>query len=393
MAAKATLATTVARAIPLLIVLGLLLATTSGAAGSRRPPRAQAQAAISGETSYGELRRNREGGDELDTAVDGDGVSATRALVKVRVGRDGAGEAVSRAFEVDVLDGFVKAAGLRRESDGGGAVYGLYVEGQYIGDVKRKRTIPVTGGEVVLNTGSAALRVKTGSRDIRVAVARAATRPFATPTPSPSPSPSPSPKPTETATAKPSATATPKRRKGPTARARLTKGGYAFPIFGRARVADNFGGARPAPIVSHQGVDIFAPFGSPVVAVQDGKLDHVGTLPISGNRLWLHTKNGDAFFYAHLSAFAKATRNGATVKAGTVLGFTGNTGDAEPTPPHVHFEVHPGGMDEDPVDPYPIVTAWKARDDVPPGAWLQQLGADATERPGALVTVRDFIAE
>jgi len=130
-----------------------------------------------------------------------------------------------------------------------------------------------------------------------------------------------------------------------------------------------------------------------VVAVRDGTIDHVGTLPISGNRLWLHTANGDAFFYAHMSSFSTAARDGARVKAGTVLGFVGNTGDAEPTPPHLHFEVHPGGIDEDAVDPYPIVTAWQRRDDVPPGAWLQRLGADTTERPGALVTVRDFIAE
>ena len=80
-----------------------------------------------------------------------------------------------------------------------------------------------------------------------------------------------------------------------------------------------------------------------MLAVADGTVHRVGTLPISGNRLWLHTDAGDAFFYAHLSAFSPAAVNGRKVKAGTVLGFTGNTGDAEPTPPHVHFEIHPGG--------------------------------------------------
>ncbi len=373
-------------------VLALALAATSGAAG-RKPPRALAQAVVSGDTSYAEVRRNQPGDGEIDTEVNGDGVSARRALTRVAVSEGGTGEAIARAFDVNVLNGLVTATGARRDSDGGGGVYALRVEGRFLGDVTRTRTVPITGGEVILNRGTTALRVRTADRDIRVAVAKATSRAFPATTPTPSPSPTPSPEPAKTAAPKPTATKTPKRKPAPSVKARFTKGGYAFPIFGKARVADTFGAVRAAPIVTHEGVDIFAPFGSPVVAVQDGKLDHVGTLPISGNRLWLHTDNGDAFFYAHLSAFSDAARNGAEVKAGTVLGFAGNTGDAEPTPPHLHFEVHPGGMEEDPVDPYPIVTAWQDRDDVPPGAWLQQLGADATERPGALVTVRDFIAE
>ena len=47
-----------------------------------------------------------------------------------------------------------------------------------------------------------------------------------------------------------------------------------------------------------------------------------------------------------------------------MLGFVGNTGDAEPTPPHLHFEVHPGGEEADAVDPYRILTAWQGRRDV-----------------------------
>src|SRR4029078_1169290 len=79
------------------------------------------------------------------------------------------------------------------------------------------------------------------------------------------------------------------------------------------------------------------------LAVADGTVHRVGTLPIAGNRLWLHTKAGDAFFSAPPSAFSPDAENGRAVKAGTVLGFIGNTGDAEPTPPHLHFEIHPNG--------------------------------------------------
>jgi hypothetical protein len=66
-----------------------------------------------------------------------------------------------------------------------------------------------------------------------------------------------------------------------------------------------------------------------------------------------------------------------------VLGYVGNTGDAEPTPPHVHFEIHPDGGKA--VDPHPFLVAWQKR----VGGAL----ADTAERPGALVEVRDFIDE
>jgi murein DD-endopeptidase MepM/ murein hydrolase activator NlpD len=179
------------------------------------------------------------------------------------------------------------------------------------------------------------------------------------------------------------------RHAAPAVHAGLTGKGYAFPVYSRkASVADNFG--APREIGAHQGDDIFAPFGTPVVAVHDGTIGQVGTLPISGNRLWLHTKSGAAFFYCHLSAFAPTAVNGAHVKAGTVLGFVGNTGDAEPTPPHLHFEIHPTGTeDTGAIDPYPILIAWQRHQDVPHGSWL----TDTAERPGTLVQVRDFLAD
>ena len=155
------------------------------------------------------------------------------------------------------------------------------------------------------------------------------------------------------------------------------------------RCADDFGAARQ--IGAHEGNDCFAAFGSPVLAVADGRLNRVGTLPISGNRLWLKTERGDSFFYAHLSAFGPEAVSGRAVKAGTLLGFVGNTGDAEPTPPHVHFEIHPS--DRKAIDPHAILAAWQANGQLPSGGWLARYGSDTEERPGALVEVRDFIAE
>jgi murein DD-endopeptidase MepM/ murein hydrolase activator NlpD len=140
----------------------------------------------------------------------------------------------------------------------------------------------------------------------------------------------------------------------------------------------------------HEGNDIFASFGTPIVAVADGRIYRVGTLHISGNRLWLRDRKGYRYFYAHLSDFAAAAYNGADVHAGEVIGFVGNTGDAEPTPPHLHFEVHmPDGAV---VDPNPFLQKWDAGG-VTSASWLRRYGKDPGVRPGALVVVKDFLAD
>src|SRR3954468_3657225 len=158
--------------------------------------------------------------------------------------------------------------------------------------------------------------------------------------------------------------------------------GYAFPIAGKHNFSDTYGAPR-ADTITHVGVDIFADFGTPIVAVADGRLYRVGTLKISGNRLWLRDKNGNRYFYCHLSDFAAAAYNGADVKAGEIIGFVGSTGDAEQTPPHLHFEVHmPDGAV---VNPTRFISKWESnsvRYTKGPGAL-----------PGAVVVVKDFLAE
>ena len=93
-----------------------------------------------------------------------------------------------------------------------------------------------------------------------------------------------------------------------------------------------------------------------MVAVADGSLFNVGWNGLGGWRLWVRDRSGNGFYYAHLSAYAPAAREGASVARGTVLGYVGDSGDARGTSPHLHFEIHPGGGG--PVPPYPIVTGW-----------------------------------
>ncbi len=73
-----------------------------------------------------------------------------------------------------------------------------------------------------------------------------------------------------------------------------------------------------------------------------------------------------------------------------MIGFVGNTGDAEPTPAHLHFEVHmPDGAV---VDPYPYLRKWDASG-VSSASWVRRYGKDPGVRPGALVVVKDFLAQ
>jgi murein DD-endopeptidase MepM/ murein hydrolase activator NlpD len=204
------------------------------------------------------------------------------------------------------------------------------------------------------------------------------------PKPKPKPNPKPSAKPTPKPKPKPAA-----RRKPSRTHVLLTAKGFVFPVYGKHDYTDTFGAPR-ADTGFHQGNDIFAAAGTPLVAVCDGSLNRVGTLPISGNRLWVKcAKTGDSFFYAHLSAFATNTRDGLHVKAGQVIGFLGSTGDAEQTPPHLHFEVHPGSRAA--VDPYPFLRAWENRRDVPAAAWVRANG-ETGQQPGTLVVMKDFLS-
>ena len=158
-------------------------------------------------------------------------------------------------------------------------------------------------------------------------------------------------------------------RPAPAVTAQLTTGGYVFPVFGPASFGDTFGAAR-ADVSGgwHHGEDIFAPLGTPLLAVADGTVFSVGWNDIGGWRLWLRDRAGNEFYYAHLSAYSPLAVNGRQVKAGDVVGFMGKTGDAEFSPVHLHFEIHPVSLlamgYDGVVAPYPFLTAWRRAQDV-----------------------------
>lgn len=172
----------------------------------------------------------------------------------------------------------------------------------------------------------------------------------------------------------------------------LSPAGYVFPVYGPSSFTDTFEAAR-AGIGWHHGEDIFAPLGAPLLAVADGTVFSVGWNNRGGYRLWLRDRQGNQFYYAHLSAFSPLAVDGNEVRAGDVVGFVGNTGDAQTTPYHLHFEIHPVGLlplgYDGVVNPYPYLSAWRRLQDVTFAAgrgWAPPVPANATApRPAAIL--------
>lgn len=135
------------------------------------------------------------------------------------------------------------------------------------------------------------------------------------------------------------------------------KSAFAFPVKAPYSYSNSYGAPRmegTSYYHRHEGTDIFALKGTPVVATVDGVVENVGTAVLGGIKLWVRSPGDNwTYYYAHLSGYAPGITSGVRVKKGDVLGFVGNTGNAQGTPPHLHFETHvPSG---DPTNPYPIL--------------------------------------
>ncbi|MFK7918253.1 MAG: peptidoglycan DD-metalloendopeptidase family protein [Ilumatobacter sp.] len=113
---------------------------------------------------------------------------------------------------------------------------------------------------------------------------------------------------------------------------------------------DTWGAARSGGR-RHEGVDIIAPRGLPIYAVTSGvvtfKFNRLG-----GNAVSLAGDNGNRYYYAHLDSYVGGSRR---VFQGELIGYNGDTGNAQYSTPHLHFQVHPGGGRA--VNPYPTVRA------------------------------------
>ncbi len=118
------------------------------------------------------------------------------------------------------------------------------------------------------------------------------------------------------------------------------------------------------PVGVHEGIDITAESGTPVLSMTDGTVEKVGWQFYSGTRVGVRGVDGRYYFYAHFSAVAPGIVPGARVRAGQMLGRVGNTGYGEDPghrdefPPHLHIGIEAGS---DWVNPYPtLVSLYRA---------------------------------
>lgn len=124
---------------------------------------------------------------------------------------------------------------------------------------------------------------------------------------------------------------------------------FICPVAGPTVFTDTWGAPRSQGW--HQGTDVFASKGTPVVANVSGVFkQHPNRL--GGLAYYLAGSDGVEYYGAHLDAYAAES---GPVSVGTVLGYVGNTGDAAATPAHLHFEVHPASKQYS--NPYPILKA------------------------------------
>ena len=129
-----------------------------------------------------------------------------------------------------------------------------------------------------------------------------------------------------------------------------------FPVAGLADYRDDWWEARfGPPFHLHEGTDIFGARGTPVRAPFDGvvRFEDAG---LGGKAAYVTQRDGTYYYMAHLDGFSSKFSSGAAVKQGDVVGFLGDSGNAQGGSPHVHFEVHPRGGAA--VNPKPLLDAW-----------------------------------
>jgi murein DD-endopeptidase MepM/ murein hydrolase activator NlpD len=162
--------------------------------------------------------------------------------------------------------------------------------------------------------------------------------------------------------------------------------GMIYPLSGRPPITSAFGKVRhltfnngqrsPSYGKPHGGIDFGVPEGTPVYAVTDGVVDATNfDAPGFGNYIKTLNSDGTENFFGHLSR--KLVEGGARVKAGDIVGYSGNTGSS--TGPHLHFEVR---KDANKLDPMAYLSGAEANS-LTAGAIPPSSGNNLTLRRGA----------
>jgi peptidoglycan LD-endopeptidase LytH len=135
----------------------------------------------------------------------------------------------------------------------------------------------------------------------------------------------------------------------------------AIPVAGvsAGELADTYTNRRGEK--SHEAIDIAAPRGTPVIAVDDGRVVKLFKSVPGGLTVYqFDSEQRFAYYYAHLDRYAEGLREGAAVQRGDVIGHVGTTGNAAPDAPHLHFAIFVLGPERQwwkgtPLNPYRIL--------------------------------------
>ena len=120
------------------------------------------------------------------------------------------------------------------------------------------------------------------------------------------------------------------------------------------KVADTWHAPRSGGRM-HEGQDIFAPRGARILSATNGYVYKIGENNLGGQTVSVISSGGRIYYYAHLDEYAPGLKVGDPVTTRTLLGFVGTTGNAQGTPPHLHFGVYTFGYG-DAINPLPLIT-------------------------------------
>ena len=119
----------------------------------------------------------------------------------------------------------------------------------------------------------------------------------------------------------------------------------------KKQVANTWGAPRGTDR-THEGQDIFAPKGTPIYSATTGYVYKVGENNLGGQTVSVIGAGGRVYYYAHLDQYAPGIEVGDPVSTRTLLGYVGTTGNAQGTPPHLHFGVY---TSSGAINPLPLI--------------------------------------
>ena len=132
---------------------------------------------------------------------------------------------------------------------------------------------------------------------------------------------------------------------------------YVFPVVGYTWYSDTFGADREGGKRQHQGTDLFAGEGTPLISASNGRVERLGWNRLGGERVGVRGDDGNYYYYAHLAQISPALVLGKKIKKGDPIGTMGHTGDAITTPDHLHFGIELANGQW--INPYPFLVIWQ----------------------------------